>query len=108
MVTGNLLVSEYVSCAAPSAANSNSLQQGYSEVEISFDGFPSDINDPTNVWQGSLWSAGSLNLRYHDPAVITNMKIGSEDALALYTVRTMKTHQFNFVYLEVHISIHQI
>ena len=74
-----------ISCAAPSAANSNSLQQGYSEVEISFDGFPSDINDPTNVWEGSLWSAGSLNLRYHDPAVITNMKIGSEDALALYT-----------------------
>ena len=74
-----------ISCAAPSAASSNSLQQGYSEVEISFDGFPSDRNDPTNVWEGSLWSAGNLNLRYHDPAVVTNMKIGSNDALALFT-----------------------
>lgn len=74
-----------LSCMAPSASNSNSSTIGYSEVQISFDGLPTDSSDPTSIWTNSLWSSGQIYLRYHDPAVIISTKIGSDDAKVLLT-----------------------
>ena len=70
---------------APSASNSNSSTIGYSEVQISFDGLPTDSSDPTSIWTNSLWNSGQIYLRYHDPAVIISTKIGSDDAKVLLT-----------------------
>lgn len=74
-----------ISCVTPSAANSSSTNIGYSEVQVSFDGFPSDSSDPNGVWQKSLWNSAHLYLRYHDPAVIVATNIGTEEASVLYT-----------------------
>lgn len=72
-------------CTAPAAVYSNSTALGYSEVQISFDGFPSISSDPTNIWKSSMWTSGNLYMLYHDPVVIVETKIGVAAAEVLYT-----------------------
>ena len=82
---GTYVSSSELSCVAPSSAKSNSSNLGHSEIQISFDGIPSDLNDPTSLWEKALWSSAHLYLRYHDPAVIVTTKIGDGEAEVFYT-----------------------
>ena len=77
--------SSEVTCVAPAATDSSSTTLGYAEVQVSFDGFPSDSTDPTDIWKSSMWNSGDSYVFYHDPAVIVETKIGSAAAQVLYT-----------------------
>ena len=74
-----------ISCEAPPSVDSNSSVIGHAEVQVSFDGFPSDTSDPTSIWPSSLWHSGRLMMRYYDPIVILGTKIGTKEAVAFYT-----------------------
>ena len=52
-------------------------------------------------WKLKLALPRSSSHHQHEDRVLRRFLLSTR-------VRTMKTHQFNFVYLEVHISIHQI
>jgi len=74
-----------LSCEAPPSVDSNSSTIGHAEVQVSFDGFPSDTSDPNSIWVSSLWHSGRLMMRYYDPIVISETKIGTKEAVAFYT-----------------------
>ena len=77
--------SSEVTCVAPASADSNSTTLGYTEVQVSFDGFPSDSTDPTGIWESSMWNSGDSHVLYHDPVVVVETKIESSAAQVLYT-----------------------
>ena len=72
-----------IRCSVPSASDSMSTNKTFSEMQISFDGFPVNGNassatfDPALYWQRSLWSNDNAVVLYFDTPLITALDVSS-------------------------------